>query len=396
MNLSCQPASESDGTADCHPAETSAAVQDLPDRSRSGVVFARLFVGLIVLVCAEVFSGASVQVGLWAPWTWLVTYWLYFAHFFFFTTLAVRTGRTSLGALYLWGVLFGLYEFWITKVIWHGYGGDGTFALGNLGPYGYSEISMAFFFHPVASFILPLTMTCLLCPPLRRLFPDLAWLTGRTRWARLVQVYLVVAFCSVLAMNSGGPVHLVANLAFILVLLLLFWRLARSTFSSSDGRDIVAFRRRGFVGLCVYLLLLYGVTYPFLRPDGLPSISLQLFTFVFYALAVAGIWMYYPREPLPDGACQVEGQELRLVKVLFASLLAVAVALSPLAGTHVIAVPAVVNLAIWPLLGFLLTGLALASGVRERIGNMRADGNGHRLAADASSHTSDAVSDAEA
>ena len=80
-------------------------------------------IGLIVLICVEILSGASLQAGLWSPWTLLVTYWLYFAHFFFFTTLAVRTGRTSLSCLYLWGVLFGLYESWITKVIWHGYGG---------------------------------------------------------------------------------------------------------------------------------------------------------------------------------------------------------------------------------------------------------------------------------
>jgi hypothetical protein len=40
----------------------------------------RLLIGLIVLICAEVFSGASIQVGIWAPWTWLMTYWLYFAH----------------------------------------------------------------------------------------------------------------------------------------------------------------------------------------------------------------------------------------------------------------------------------------------------------------------------
>ena len=118
----------------------------------------RLLIGLVVLICAEVFSGASIQVGMWAPWTWLMTYWLYFAHFFVLCTLAVWTGRTSLGALYLWGVLFGLYESWITKVIWFGYGGDGNLALGSIGPYGYSEISMVLLFHPVASFLLPLAV----------------------------------------------------------------------------------------------------------------------------------------------------------------------------------------------------------------------------------------------
>ena len=158
----------------------SAEVQPVA-KSTDPVVFPRLLIGWLVLICAEVFSGASLGVGLWNPWTLVVTYWLYFAHFFFFTTLAVRTGRTSLGSLYLWGVLFGLYESWITKVIWYGYSGDGKFVMGHIGPYGLSEISMAFFFHPVAAFILPLAVTCLLFPSLRRLFPDLAWLTGTRR-----------------------------------------------------------------------------------------------------------------------------------------------------------------------------------------------------------------------
>jgi hypothetical protein len=292
--------------------------------SRSSVVFARLLVGLVVLICAEVFSGASIQMGLWHPWTLAVTYWLYFAHFFFFTTLAVRTGRTSLGSLYLWGVLFGLYEFWITKVIWHGYGGDGKLAMGAIGPYGYSEISMAFIFHPVASFILPLAVTCLLCPPLRRLFPDLAWLTGKSKIACVVQVYLVISLACVLAMNSGGPANLACNLAFVFVLLFVLSRLSRSALGSSDGSPIVVFGGRGFVGLCMYLMLLYGVTYPFLRPDGLPSVPLQLFTFVFYALAIAGIWLHRRREPLPGDAVQVNERELKLVKILFALLLTLA------------------------------------------------------------------------
>src|SRR5262245_43973459 len=64
---------------------------------RTGVVFARLLIGWVVLITAEVFSGASLKAGLWNPWTLIVTYWLYFAHFFLLTTLAVRTGRTSLG-----------------------------------------------------------------------------------------------------------------------------------------------------------------------------------------------------------------------------------------------------------------------------------------------------------
>jgi len=335
----------------------------------SKALFARVLIGLIVLICAEVFSGASLQAGLWHPWTILVTYWLYFTHFFFLTTLAIRTGRTSLSSLYLWGVLFGLYESWITKVIWHGYGGDGKFAMGHIGPYGFSELSMVFIFHPVMAFILPLAVTCLLCPPLRRLFPELAWFTGKSRGARVVQAYLVLALAPVMGMNSGGPINLAANLAVAILLLWALLRLARPALAASDGRPIMVFGRRGFVGLCVYLALLYGVGYVALRPRGLPSVAVQLFTFVFYAFAVAGLWLHRKREPLAGATAPPEKRELRLVTILFVVLLALALALSMLGRSPVLFPAIALNFVIWTLLGFVLAALSLAKGVRESSGN---------------------------
>ena len=341
----------------------------LPEIRGAAVVFARLLVGLIVFICAEVFSGASLGMGLWHPWTLLLTYWLYFAHFFLLTTLAIRTGRTSLSSLYLWGVLFGLYESWITKVIWSGYNADGKFAMGHIGPYGFSEISMVFIYHPVASFILPLAVACLLCPALRRLFPELAWFTGKTWGARIVQVYLVLSFAPVMAMNSGGPGNLALNLAVAIILLLALLRLARPALSSADGRPIVVFGRRGFAGLCVYLALLYGVGYVALRPKARPSVGVQLFTFVFYALAIVGLWLHRRREPLLPGAeAPVEKRELRLLTGLFAVLLALGLALSVLGRNALFYPPLAVNFVIWTLMGFLLTALSLAKGIRESSG----------------------------
>jgi hypothetical protein len=338
-----------------------------PSRSAlPGVVFARLLIGVVVVICAECFSGASLPMGVWHPWTWLMTYWLYYAHFFFFTTLAVRTGRTSLGSLYLWGVLFGLYESWITKVIWYGYSGDGKFVMGGIGPYGFSEISMVFIFHPVVSFIVPLAVGCLLCPPLRRWFPDLCWLTGKSKGAWVVQVYFLISFAPVMAMNSGGSVNLAVNMALAVALLFLLSRLARPALSAPDERRIVVFGGWGFAGLCIYLALLYGVTYRFLKPEGLPSIPVQLLTFVFYGITVAGLWLHPRREPLSGTAVPVEDRQLKQVKVLFGFLLALAFGLSFLAGQPNLFFPIIPNFIIWTFLGFLLMGAALLNGVWER------------------------------
>jgi hypothetical protein len=241
--------------------------------------------------------------------------------------------------------------------------------MGHLGPYGLSEISMVFIFHPVASFIMPLAVTCLLCPPLRRLFPELAWFTGKSRGARIVQGYLVFSFAPVMAMNSGGTINLALNLAVAIILLAVLLRLARPALAASDGRPIVAFGRWGFGGLCVYLAALYGAGYFLLRPDGLPSVAVQLFTFVFYAVAGAGLWLHRKREPLAEAP--VEKRELRLVTRLFAVLLVLALGLS-LLGRNPVLYPAIApNFVIWTVLGFVLTALSLAKGIRESLGHAR-------------------------
>lgn len=335
------------------------------------IIWPRLLFGFIVLICAEVFSGASVKPGLWQPWTWIVTYWLYFAHFFLFTTLAVRTGRTSLGALYLWGVLFGLYESWITKVIWYGYGNDGKLVLGHLGPYGFGELSMVFLFHPVMSFLLPLAVACLLCPNLRAWFPDLAWLTGTSRLARIVRGYVAFACATTLGMNAGGPVHLLLNLALLFALLFALLRLARAGLAASDGRSLVVFGQRGLIGLCVYLAALYGLTYFHLIPAGLPSVLVQLATLAFYAVPIAGLWLHQQRAPLPATENTVAPEEMRRVLVGFATVLGGALVLSIPAVKQAVFVAIVVHFVLWTPLGMVLTVAALWRGWRDRQGNSR-------------------------
>jgi len=325
----------------------------------------RLLIGLVVLICAEVFSGASIQVGMWAPWTWLMTYWLYFAHFFVLCTLAVWTGRTSLGALYLWGVLFGLYESWITKVIWFGYGGDGNLALGSIGPYGYSEISMVLLFHPVASFILPLAVACVLSPPLRAWFPDVAWLTGRGAVARAAQIYMVLSFSLTMAVNSGGPMHLAENLAVVVALLSIFLWLARPGLAAIAAPGLVVMGRVGFVIASTYLVALYGLTYRFIRPEGLPSVPVQLMTLVFYGAAGVGLWAYRRRTPLAT-APEVTGDERRRLVGGLTAIFTLGFAGSFVAGAPALMLPIVVNFAIWTPLGFVLTSLALAGPVFSR------------------------------
>ena len=329
------------------------------------VLWARLQLGLIVLICAEVFSGSSMRPGnlLFGPWTWLVTYWLYFAHFFFFTTLAVRTGRTSFWALYLWGLLYGLYEGFITKVIWHGYGDEG-FAAGAIGPYGYSEISMVTLFHPIASFMIPLALACIISPELRRRFPDLACFTRRTRRSWLLRFAVFYSLAGILSFNNPGLVLLIAEWAFILVLLGLISRFARPAWESREGLSMVCFEGKGFIGLCAYLGLIYVAYYFLLNYEHLPSPAIQLATFIWYGAALIGLRLHRART-LDTSAVLWDGErELARKWVLLTiggsfvgSLLLLAIP----AAVWAILLPFVT----WGAVGFVLFAIALAKAVAE-------------------------------
>jgi len=79
-----------------------------------------LLLGILSMFFAEVFSGAS-HIWFLDFWGLFITMPLYLSHTLFFLNLALRTKRTSLNQLYFFGMLFGLYEALITKVLWAGY-----------------------------------------------------------------------------------------------------------------------------------------------------------------------------------------------------------------------------------------------------------------------------------
>lgn len=126
-----------------------------PSLARRQHMIAFLLVGCLSMLYAELFSGAS-RLWFFDPWSVLVTFPLYMVHVIFFFNLALLTARTSPVHLYFWGMLFALYESWITQVLWVGYTAGqpilravGGIALGEF-------LGLVLFWHPVMSFIVPL------------------------------------------------------------------------------------------------------------------------------------------------------------------------------------------------------------------------------------------------
>lgn len=115
-----------------------------------------LLIGTLSMFFAEVFSGAS-QTWFINGWGILVTFPLDLVHLLFFLAIAMRTKRTSLSQLYLFGVMFALYEAWITKVLWAGYMDTEGPSLGTSLGLGVAEFPvLVLFWHPIMSFIVPI------------------------------------------------------------------------------------------------------------------------------------------------------------------------------------------------------------------------------------------------
>lgn len=254
-----------------------------------------LLIGALSMFCAEVLSGSSV---LWflTPWAWLVPFWLYLAHMVLFVNLALRFGRLSMPSLYLWGVLFGLYESWITKVVWAGYPGAAP-AWGTVLGFSMPEtLIIVFLWHPIFSWILPLMAFEVLggrdgALPLHR--PHLAR-TGRTLW---LGVAAAVVGALLLAMNAhGDAVAVLVTIAGSVALIALFLGVAQA-----GGRTVsvesLRLGRRGMTVLAAYLALLYGLGFLFIVPERIaPPLTIVL-TVGLYAVALLALRAAGPDAP---------------------------------------------------------------------------------------------------
>src|SRR4029077_18801982 len=95
-------------------------------------------------------------------WGLLVVIPLYLLHSVFFAGLEFRFGRPVFWCLFAGGMLYGMYEAYITKVLWTSFRPEGPFAT-VAGIALFETILLVFFLHPILAFVVPLLFTELLC-----------------------------------------------------------------------------------------------------------------------------------------------------------------------------------------------------------------------------------------
>ena len=249
--------------------------------SVAGRMLFLLWAGFVAFAVPEIIAGSS------AGWpfnaaTYLLVIPLYASHFLLLTHLAIRLKRTSWPALYVLGIVFGLYETWITKVIWHGYPGSEGFAMGTIGPwFGVHEtLGLVLFYHAVISFLVPLVIFSTLFPAFGAFFPRRDWLLAENRRGRIRRVGLVLILGTLSGFNMPGiNIYLVSWLPALAIGFAGYGLLGRGF---AEARPLLGrWSLRILLGI---LVLTYAVTYRGLLPENLPPAPAQWIALVLYAL----------------------------------------------------------------------------------------------------------------
>ena len=284
---------------------------DIPVESYVKLVL-YLLIGTLSVYFTEVFAGSS---PLWFidAWGILMVFPLYLMHIIFFLNIAIRIKRTSVSHLYLFGVIFGLYESWITKVLWTGYPGAGAPIMGTFCGIAILEFSvLVFFWHPIFAFVLPILIFEVFAladgSGHNRILPGHSSLLRKKRRLFAFLSFAVLVGAGFLSINTGHNVT-IADLAILgnLSIIFLLYMIARrkpdvfSIFSLQLGK-------KGLTIVTIYLLLLYVLSFLFLVPNKIPTSPLPILLIIaFYAFVVFLIKMSPVHEATSIEANPTEG-----------------------------------------------------------------------------------------
>jgi hypothetical protein len=243
-----------------------------------------LIAGMLSVVCVEVPAG-STMFPFFTIWGVLVVWPLYLLHSVFLAGVVFRLGKPGFWPLYSAGMLYGMYEAYITKVVWVSFRPEGPFfSIGGLALF--ETIICVLFLHPLLAFVVPLLFTEMLLTNSTEVFQ------GLPRWTRnSIRAHPGVWVGSLMAMfglmqfvNSASVLNsLLSGVGngLVLGLVVFWWRHSGGTEYSL--RELLP----GIRGLKVFgatLLVWYLFWGVVIKPRDIPSILHgQLTVWILYA-----------------------------------------------------------------------------------------------------------------
>lgn len=247
-----------------------------------------LIAGMLSVVCVEVPAG-STMFPFFTIWGVLVVWPLYLLHSVFFAAIVFRFGKPGFWPLYAAGMLYGMYEAYITKVVWTSFRPQGPFfSIGGIAVF--ETIICVLFLHPLLAFVVPLFLAELFLTRSLEVFQGLppSWrrsIDARPMWwaAGLMILFGLMQFVNSPAVMSS----LLSGLGngVVIGLVVFWWRRSggavyslRELLPGSKGLKVFA-----IVLLCWYVF--WGIA---IKPKSIPAVfPAQLMVWLAYLVLLA-------------------------------------------------------------------------------------------------------------
>ena len=221
----------------------------------------------------------------------------YTLHVLVLAPLVVRLDRrVRFGALFLAGSIFGLYEAYMTKVLWSPPWNEEAFRIGGVAVI--TSAMLVLFWHPFFSFLLPLFVADHLLLDSDRLQHSLP-----ERIQRMLQKSWFVPVAAVAAgmlhgSRLGGPFNAFASAAAtssVVLTFLFLWDLG----TGAQQFDLAELLPRGKIWwVCLLLLLGYYAAFGYtINPEKLPGLGPQAVIWGLYVLFGGLMWLILRRSP---------------------------------------------------------------------------------------------------
>ena len=256
-----------------------------PDRRTKAIFW--ILLGLSSTYFAEVTVG-NLLFPFFTPFALLVAVPLYALHILVLSAYVVRDRTANLRALFFAGMLFGLYEAYITKVIWDPYW---SFAA-DFRAFGIAvpqTTLLILWYHNFFAFIIPLIICEVMCTNSSKVLDSIpTWIRDMFARHRLKKTAIVVGvvFGLMESVVSKSPLVALASIlsgAAVIALVMYYLRDVRG--SHRFTLDELLPDRGQSKKLLMALLLFYAVMTPLLLPENLPGLWPQATVWALYALA---------------------------------------------------------------------------------------------------------------
>lgn len=250
-------------------------------------LFFWIILGCLSVFFAEVISGSDMFL-FFNPWGIIAIIPLYTLHILVLSHLVFKQGRPNIYTLFLAGAIFGMYEAYITKVLWSPPWNESTAV--KIGGVGIVEIFLlVFFWHAFMAFIIPLFVAENVLTNSREIMyrqPERIQTLFNTKKKSYLILILFAAWAGIFqSMNSPDPLSsMISGLSTtgLIGILIFIWR------KWTKGRNYSIYDllpdKKGFKLLLSLLIAYYIVTGIYLRPEALPDIFSQMTIWVFYVI----------------------------------------------------------------------------------------------------------------